>query len=154
MLIINPAIVSSSFDSFLNCEEDDGADDLVAYSRLMEFRGNEQLCRLLPGHDISFKLKVRDLDHKFERGDFFFVVKDGISILTIGVDKDISDDEIKDISARVLSENEDIIVLYDEMKDIPGAAGLFSELEKDKRAKNLNLDDLKSSLKKQMGIKQ
>lgn len=125
MLVLNPIVVESNIGT-----GSEGDDFAFSCPRLTEFKANDQLSRLLPGHDLSYKIKERDLEKTLEIGDLLFTVKGEITILTYGVGPSITDIEVDKIVSKVCKEkDEDGTFLCDEMREIPGSENTYDILK-------------------------
>jgi len=146
MLVLNPIIVESNVDA--------GSDgDAFAFScpRLTEFKANDQLCRLLPGHDLSYKIKERDLEKNLEVGDLLFTVKGEITILTYGVGPSMTDIEADKIVSKICKEDDkDGVFLCDEMREVSGSERIHDTLKEKSNITECSWVEFREFVKKQL----
>ena len=148
MFIINPLIVDSSADGFL-----DGK-NFQFYTRLMEFRSNELIQRSFYFHDLSFKIKKYDISNWLTPGDFFYSFEKGVTIATVAVSPEMTEAQNKLMFEQLEDDAEKEkapLYILDLSKEVPGSDFLF-DLKGD-FIKVLSLDELKEKSKNLNGKK-
>jgi hypothetical protein len=126
MFIINPIITNT------NINEIEAGDTFEALIKLMSFKFNERLNKMLHGHGVMFTVKKRDLiGPSFEEGSVVFVSKNNISVICIGVSSQSTLDSLKDSVQTLLDglDGECVIFCDEAISEIPGAAALKEAID-------------------------
>jgi hypothetical protein len=126
MFIINPIITNT------NTNEIEAGETFEALIKLMSFKFNERLNKMLNGHRVMLTVKKRDIiGPSFEEGSVIFVNANNISVICIGVSSQSTLESLKESVETLLAglAGEHIIFCDEAISEIPGAAALKDAMD-------------------------
>ena len=142
MLLINFVITGSNTEHCMDEEQ-----TLFPYVPLMEYLGNDQLNKFLTAHNINQSLRKRDLHTPFLKGDLFYSPNNGIIVLSVGVEPNMSSSELSDLCDTISSGTKsDDVYISEEMHEVPGASAVIEKLIKSKHIKEFSWLEIKQLL--------